>query len=117
MKTETIYFDYIKRDITFYIGKNAQDNFDVIDKGKDDDIWFHIDGDSSCHVVAIIPKYLNSKEYTRVIKKGALLCKEHTSKYKNEKNVTIIYTNLKNVKKTEIIGCVETYSTRRIILK
>ena len=41
MKQETVYFDNIVDDVVYYIGTNASDNFDVIDKGRSDDYWFH----------------------------------------------------------------------------
>ena len=31
MKTETVFFENIDNEITYYIGKNAKDNFCVID--------------------------------------------------------------------------------------
>lgn len=118
MKSETIYFDNMKRSITFIIGKNAQDNFDIIDESQDNDIWFHIENESSCHVIAKLSKELllelDKKELRTIIKKGSLLCKENTPKYKKEKKVCIIYTFCKNIKKTNIIGCVETQNTKQI---
>ena len=59
MKTEIVYFENIKEEITFYIGKNDKDNFDVIDIGKPNDIWFHSNEGSSCHVIAKIPENIN----------------------------------------------------------
>jgi len=116
MKTEIVHFCNIQREIIYYIGKNAQDNFDIIDNSEHSDIWFHIENESSCHVIAKIPQdiILSTKEYRTIIKKGALLCKENTSKCKKIKNISIVYTFCKNVKKTDIIGCVETQNTKKI---
>jgi len=119
MKTEIIYFDNIKKTIIFIIGKNAQDNFNIIDKAEENDIWFHVENDSSCHVIAKLSQQLlelNKKELRTIIKKGSLFCKENTPKYKKEKKVSIIYTFCKNVKKTNIIGCVETQNTKQIYI-
>ena len=58
------------------IGKNATDNWNIIDKADNDDMWFHLENESSSHVIIhsldkqIIPKNL--------IYKGAILCKKHS---------------------------------------
>ena len=96
MKTEVIFINGLNRDITFHIGQNQDENFEVIDIGKEDDLWFHANNISSCHVVAIIPKDIVKKEIRYIIKAGALLCKLNTNKLKSLKNVEIIYTQIKN---------------------
>jgi predicted ribosome quality control (RQC) complex YloA/Tae2 family protein len=114
MKTETIYVNKIKETITFYIGKNAKDNFDVIDMGAPDDIWFHANHESSCHVIAIIPDNIDKHGIKSIIKIGAQLCKQHTSKLSSLTNVEIIYTQLKNVTKTNVCGAVSVLNTKTI---
>jgi len=115
MKTENIYIDALKREITFHIGKNQSENFPVIDKGKLTDLWFHAKDLSSCHVVCEIPDNLSKKEMRYVINMGALLCKSNTNKIKSIKNIEIIYTFIKNVTKTDVLGCVVTKNTKTII--
>lgn len=114
MKEITVYFDNIVDDVVYYIGTSAQDNFDVIDKGRPDDIWFHAKDVSSCHVVAQVPDFIEKQGLRTIIKRGARLCKEHTAKLKNHDNTEIIYTRVKNVTKTETIGCVTTKHTKTI---
>lgn len=110
VKTEVICFPNIKGEVTYYIGKSREDNFKVIDMGKDVDLWFHIsDGESSCHVVCVVPDGLTKKQTMTLVKKGGDLCKQNTTKFRREKSVEIIYSLVKNVKKTEILGCVEVY--------
>lgn len=116
MKIENIYIRELNKEITFYIGKNQNENFEVIDKGNIDDLWFHANNISSCHVVCNIPNNLCKKELRYIIKIGGLLCKKYTNKLKNEKHVEIIYTNIKNIIKTDIPGCVITKNTKKIIL-
>ena len=116
MKTENIYIDALKREFTFYIGKNQNENFEVIDKGSKNDLWFHANNISSCHVVCSIPDILSKKEIRYIIKVGALLCKNHTNKLKSIKNVEIIYTCIKNVVKTDVPGCVITQSQNTKII-
>jgi predicted ribosome quality control (RQC) complex YloA/Tae2 family protein len=95
--------------IVYKIGSNAQDNFDIIDQSNPQDIWFHVEGRPSCHVVASVPDNMTmtmtKKEKHKLIKKGAELCKIH-SKYKSEKNLKIVYTKVENITKTETLGSV-----------
>ena len=114
MKTENIFIPKLKETVTFYIGKNAKDNFDVIDMGSQDDIWFHANNESSSHVVAIIPPDIDKKELKSIITIGARLCKQNTSKLSSLKNVEIIYTQLKHVSKTSVLGCVQTTNTKTL---
>jgi len=115
MKTESIYIDGLKREINFHIGKNKSENFAVIDKGRWSDLWFHAKDVSSCHVVCEMPDNLSKKDMKYIIKVGALLCKSNTNNIKSIKNIEIIYTFIKNVTKTDVLGCVVTTNTKNII--
>ena len=119
MKTQVVYFDNIKKEITYFIGENAADNFAVIDASVNPttDIWFHSKEGSSCHVVAKIPdqQQLNKKELKTICKKGGLLCKLNTPKLKKQSNVEIIYTKIGNITKTNIDGLVHTTETKTLI--
>jgi predicted ribosome quality control (RQC) complex YloA/Tae2 family protein len=116
MKLETIFIQGLNRYIHFYIGKSKDENFEVIDKGKKNDLWFHAKDISSCHVVGIIPEDITDKKNVKyIIKKGALLCKNNTNKLKELKNIEISYTQIKNIIKTDIPGQVETLSSKTII--
>lgn len=115
MKTEVVYFDNIKKHITYHIGQNDSDNFDVIDMGTPNDIWFHSNEGSSCHVIAKISEKMNKKELLTIRKKGAALCKENTNKLKKNPRVEFIYTYIKNITKTDVDGCVITTNTSLII--
>ena len=116
MKIENILIKPLKREITFYIGKNQNENFEVIDKGKTDDLWFHAKDLSSCHVVCDVPNDIDKKDLRYIITIGALLCKSNTNKLKSQKNVNIIYTQIKNVTKTDVDGCVLTQNFKTIVL-
>lgn len=115
MRTENIFIQALKREIVFYIGKNQNENFDVIDMATNDDLWFHAKDESSCHIVCEIPNDLNKKELQYIIKVGALLCKNNTNKLKNIPKVAIIYTQIKNVTKTTVEGCVITQGVKTIV--
>lgn len=116
MKIEKIYINKLNEYITFYIGTNQNDNFTIIDEGYEFDMWFHSVDTSSCHVVARIPTTTQKQQMKYIIKQGALLCKQHTNKLKNIQNVKIMYTQLKNVSKTNIIGMVNVVTHKQIII-
>jgi predicted ribosome quality control (RQC) complex YloA/Tae2 family protein len=114
MKTIEIYIEKIKDDVTFRIGENAQENYDLIDDSNPDDIWFHLNNNSSSHVVASIPEGLKRKEKGYIIRRGALLCKNDNAKSRTQKQVGIIFTAIRNVKKTDIVGSVELVTSNTI---
>lgn len=118
MKRETVFFESLQREFTYLIGKNAEENFEIIDASNPDDIWFHISGISSCHVVLQTNDVsdLCKKNMKTLIKKGALLCKINTNKVKNSKNIEVIYTSIKNVTKTDIKGTVITQNSKSLII-
>ena len=137
MKKIDFYFESFNMTIEYIIGQNSSENFKIIDDANNDAnndaiddanndaindaindannnyMWFHIDGYPSCHVLCKIPNNLSKKDFLKVIKRGALCCKEN-SKYKSEKSISIIYTYLKNVTKTDVIGTVITSNTKSI---
>lgn len=89
----------------FRIGKCAQGNFDIIDLAQPDDIWFHVEGRSSAHVVLSAIQG-NKKQRRAAIVQGAVLCKQR-SKYSSEPHLQIVYTEIKHVTKTDTVGLVE----------
>jgi len=116
MKTEVLFLQGLNKEITFYIGQDKNDNFDVIDKGEPNDMWFHANEISSCHIVALIPNELPKKQMKYIIKAGAMLCKKHTNKLNNSKQTEIIYTQIKNIEKTKYLGCVNVKNEKMIIV-
>ena len=82
------------------VGKNAIDNWKILDEANIYDTWFHLDKFSSAYV--IVNQYIDDMD-KETIYKAANLCKEK-SKYKNMRNVSIIYTFVKNLKKGSEIG-------------
>ena len=100
MKVEI--FDFKNNEYNLLIGTNKHENFQLIDECVETDIWFHVENEPSCHVILKndgqmrdIPK--------QVIKRGAYLCKIN-SKAKTQKECSIMYTQLKNITKTKVIG-------------
>jgi len=117
MKLETKYISSLGISIDFQIGKNAHDNFDIIDAADPDDLWFHINEHASCHVIATMPNdiHFDKKQLMYIIKQGAILCKQH-SKYKSQKKVGIVYTQIKHITLTDIPGKVELQTSKTVTI-
>jgi len=116
MLVKEVFISKLNLDITFVIGQNAAENFQIIDDSQPDDLWFHVAEFPSCHIVAKINDIMdniNRKDIKYIVKQGAILCKQH-SKYKSVKNLDINYTEISNVQKTDIVGSVITSNTKII---
>jgi predicted ribosome quality control (RQC) complex YloA/Tae2 family protein len=78
-------------------GKNAKENWNLIDESSSDDLWFHIDNYPSTHVLL---EYSIEDEDTieEYIDKAIQLCIEKTPKIKSYvpkiKSVKVIYTKI-----------------------
>jgi predicted ribosome quality control (RQC) complex YloA/Tae2 family protein len=118
MKTISVYFQEIDKEIHYLIGTNAYDNFLVIDEALEDDIWFHSEEKSSSHVVCLLPNdlTLDEKEKQLLIQKGAELCVSNTNKLTLLYRVPVIYTEVKNIRKTKTIGLVKVMKFQTIYI-
>lgn len=103
-KTEVKFVQGLNEEITFHVGKSAAGNFEIIDNADENDLWFHIDNESSAHVVASIPENMDRKKLKYIVKQGAILCKQN-SRFKKVPT-DVIYTKIKNIEKTSIVGMV-----------
>lgn len=105
MKTEFVNVSGISEPIEFWIGCNAQDNFDMIDEAGQYDMWFHVNNESSGHVIARISdnKELNKKLINKIIIQGGVICKKH-SKYKSKQDLEIVYARVFDIVKTHTPG-------------
>jgi predicted ribosome quality control (RQC) complex YloA/Tae2 family protein len=115
MKLLQFYIENINKTINFKVGSNANDNFLVIDSSNPTDLWFHVSDYPSAHVIAEISNDTSKKDLKYIIKKGAVICKQY-SKYSNQKNLEITYTQISNVKKTNIAGKVNITNEKNIII-
>lgn len=107
-------FIYKSIEYIIYIGENEQDNFDIIDASSENDIWFHVDGMPSCHVILKTTDSIK-KIPNQVIKRCAYLCKIN-SKAKTLKQIGILYTTINNITKTETVGSVYVNKHKIIIV-
>lgn len=97
------------------IGKNAQENWNLIDSSDELDLWFHLEDNPSPHIFLKTNNSSKNKISKNVLKACAIYCKQH-SKLKSNNNVSIIYTEIKNIKKTNIVGSVISSNTKKIII-
>ncbi len=117
MKTKEIYIPKLSTEITYWIGSNAQDNFNIIEQAEPTDIWFHVSSYSSAHVIARISHLdkLDKKTIQSIVTQGAVLCKQ-VSKYASVKNLDITWAYISNVKPTNILGTVSVSCSKNIII-
>jgi predicted ribosome quality control (RQC) complex YloA/Tae2 family protein len=84
------------------IGQNKTDNWSLIDGANPDNIWFHVSGAPSSHIV--LDTICNIKEIpSSVIYRCAVLCSKRSSSHK-QRHSNINYTYVKHVLKGERIG-------------
>jgi len=116
MRSETVFIQGLNKEVMFHIGTNQNENSEVLDNGLDNDLWFHANSESSCHIVANLPTDIERKSIRYIIKQGALLCKINTNKLKSKKNVEFVYAQVKDVKKTDVPGMVHVENKKFIVI-
>jgi len=94
-------------DINIKIGRNAAENWELLDTDPDF-IWMHLNSFPSGHVIIE-----DSNPSDEILSYSALQCKEN-SKYKNLKNLKICYTRVGNLIKGEKVGSVCFKSKRKV---
>jgi hypothetical protein len=109
----------IFNDVTYCIGKNAQENWDILDELKKENqnyVWFHLNSFPSCYVImkCSLEELNEAYQKTLHLVHGAELCKEN-SKYRDYSNLKIVYTTLKKLTKTDKVGEVIISGKRNLI--
>lgn len=107
----------------FWVGENAQDNWNLLTSAKKENmnwLWFHLDKFSSAYVVLCATrKQLITGNGTpkKIIKMAAGLCKQN-GKFRDIPKVTVIYTELRNIKKGSKVGqvVVSSNKTNKIVV-
>jgi len=97
--------------ITYWIGQNAQDNWDCIKRSDINWMWFHLEKFPSSHI--IICK--NSEDINKIEIETANKLLIENSKYKF-KNIGIVYCKIQNLNFGEDIGSV-TFKSNRAVTK
>ncbi len=113
MKIFKIFDNIANKELEIVLGKSAKENWQIIDEANENDIWFHLDDYPSSHVI-LKTNDLNIKQLNKqTLIHCASICKDN-SKYSNTKNISVIYTKIKNVKKADTLGSVTTSLTKKI---
>jgi predicted ribosome quality control (RQC) complex YloA/Tae2 family protein len=112
MKIET--FENESGEWQIIIGRNKDENWQIIDNACPSDIWFHVTDIPSCHVILKTDEKLRNIEKD-VLKRCALLCKMN-SKAKTLNKCSVMYTEIENIKKTKIVGEVIAKNYKEIII-
>lgn len=117
---KTLNYACSNREFKILIGTNAKENWNLIESSDPFDLWFHVKGNPSGHVV--IKEISNLKNQVKqnkvfnypyeVVMEGAKYCKNQ-SKLKNQK-CKIVYTTIENISKGREIGSVFTKNEKYI---
>jgi predicted ribosome quality control (RQC) complex YloA/Tae2 family protein len=110
MKTETFIYD--NNEYIIQIGKNKNENWELIDNASNTDVWFHIEGQASCHVV-LKNEDLIKNIPRQVIKRCAYLCKINSAA-KTMSKCNVNYAPILSVIKTDIVGQVNVQSCKTV---
>lgn len=115
MKIETLFDNKLNCEMIYWIGENAQDNWNIISDSNQNDLWFHLSNHPSCHVILKMPEGITYKDLSKqTLINCGIHCKLH-SKFTNissKNKMRVIYTEIKNVSKGERIGSVHTKKER-----
>lgn len=91
------------------LGENSKENWNLISEAKNKDYyWFHLSAFPSGHLILFTDEISIEK-----MKECYKICKLN-SKYKNQRNLKIDCTQLKNLRKTEKVGEVEYKSNKKV---
>jgi len=87
-----------------FIGKNAQNNWELFDNSFPKYILFHVYPGFSSYIILKNNNYSKLRDIPlQIIKRCSCLCKSHSNS-KNLNNVEIHYTFVENCKKGEKVG-------------
>ena len=109
MKTITIIIDESDKDYILQIGENQYENDNLIKTNSQNELWFHIDNTSGPHFVLQNRGDSIPKRYLNYI---AGLFPNYKSNLTKRYNV--IYTEIKNVKLTNVPGQVTVSNVKLI---
>lgn len=87
-------------DLICYVGEQKFENEHLIAYGWPEDIWFHVDGHSSAHIYARMPKGQGIDDLTEEqIEHLAQLTKQNSIEGCKLPNIKVVYTPWANLKK------------------
>ena len=101
--------EFTDNDTIYWLGKNAQDNWDIIKKAENNWLWIHLDKFPSGHVIICKDSSTVSDDE---IKYGCNLCISN-SKYKNQ-TLSLVYCEINNLNFGIETGSVYFTSNRKV---
>jgi predicted ribosome quality control (RQC) complex YloA/Tae2 family protein len=108
-------FTHASKEYIIAIGRNKEENWQLIDASNPDDVWFHIDNQPSCHVVLKNDEKVKLKDIPRqVLKRAAYLCKINSAA-KTQPKCHVIYAAISAITKTSIVGQVTVSGGTKLI--
>lgn len=99
MKVISIEVIETNKSYDLFIGRNQLENDKLLDSSSQNDIWFHLDKFSGPHFILKSNGDNIPKKYLNYI---ATLFRDYKSNLPSK--YTVIYTEMKNVKKTNVLG-------------
>ena len=87
---------------TITMGTNREENAQILMDALPDDIWLHLEEGSSPHAILHVEGRVSSK----MLRQASHMIK-NSSRARKEDSVKVMWTRVKNVKPTSIIGEVE----------
>ena len=117
MKEGRIIDNKTNNEMIYWIGENAQDNWDLIDLADQNDLWFHLSNQPSAHIILRMNNLAIKKLSKQTLIHCAVECKMH-SKFSNttKQRLHVIYTEIKNVSKAQNVGAVYTKNENYLLL-
>lgn len=109
MLKELVWIEELDREYTLWIGKNARENEEIIRMSNGDSLWFHLENISGPHMILETEGEPIPKRYINMVASKFRLHKKGLGK-----NYRVIYTEVKNVGLTNVLGSVTTKNTRTI---
>jgi hypothetical protein len=103
--------------VEYYLGENAQDNWDLFEKSKEINenyIWFHLNSFASPYVIMYATMDDIKTMSESYLNYGASLCLEN-SKYSYLRDTKIIYCELKKLKKGNKVGEIIVSGKKKLI--
>lgn len=97
---------------TITLGCNKEENIQILLNARPEDIWLHLEDGSSPHAII----QLEGRVGNKMLRQASKMIKD-SSKARQEPECIIMWTRVKNVKPTSIVGQVEIegeYNTFRI---
>ena len=97
-------FTHGSKEYTISIGKNKEENWQLIDASNPHDVWFHVDDQPSCHVILKNAENVKLRDIPRqVLKRAAYLCKTNSAA-KTQPKCDVIYAPISQITKTSVVG-------------